>query len=102
MGKALIDLLPRLIPGSLSPQINAALYSVRYESNNGYDYLWRILELTVLGFDPIIPIKIPVWADYNDVFQFAQAVVSHLDMYRTKVLMYRTMVLMARLTKVRR
>jgi hypothetical protein len=29
-------------------------------------------------------------------------VVSHLDMYRTKVLMYRTMVLMARLTKVRR
>jgi hypothetical protein len=29
MGKALIDLLPRLIPGSLSPQINAALYSIR-------------------------------------------------------------------------
>ncbi len=29
-------------------------------------------------------------------------VVSHLDMYRTKVLMYRTMVLLARLTKVRR
>jgi hypothetical protein len=29
-------------------------------------------------------------------------VVSHLVMYRTKVLMYRTMVLLARLTKVRR
>ncbi len=28
-------------------------------------------------------------------------VVSHLGMYRTKVLMYRTMVLLARLTKVR-
>ena len=73
MGKALMDLLPRLIPGSLSPQINAALYSVRYESNNGYDYLWRVLELTVPGFDPIIPIHTPKWADYEDVFQFAQA-----------------------------
>ncbi len=31
-----------------------------------------------------------------------ELVVSHLDMYHTKVLMYRTMVLMARLTKVRR
>jgi hypothetical protein len=56
MGKALMDLLPCLIPGSLSPQINAALYSVCYESNNGYDYLWCVLELLVPGFDPIIPI----------------------------------------------
>ncbi len=31
----------------------------------------------------------------------ASPVVSHLDMYRTKVLLYRTMILMARLTKVR-
>jgi hypothetical protein len=29
-------------------------------------------------------------------------VISHLDMYRTNVLMYRTMVLLARPTKVRR
>jgi hypothetical protein len=49
MGKALMDLLPCLIPGSLSPQINAALYSVRYKSNNRYDYLWCALELTVPG-----------------------------------------------------
>ena len=39
MGRALMELLPRLIPGTLSPQINAALSSVRYKSNNGYDYL---------------------------------------------------------------
>ena len=72
MGKALMELLPRLIPGSLSPQVNAALYSVRYESNNGYDYLWRILELAVPGFDPIVTVQLPVWADCGDIFHFAQ------------------------------
>jgi hypothetical protein len=56
MSKALMELVPRLIPGSLSPQLNATLASVRFESNNGYDYLWRVLELTVPGFDPTVPI----------------------------------------------
>jgi hypothetical protein len=40
MCKALMEVLPWLIPGSLSPQVNATLASVCYESNNGYDYLW--------------------------------------------------------------
>jgi hypothetical protein len=71
MGKALMDLLPKLIPGSLSPQINAALASVHYESKNGYDYLWCVLEVIVPGFDPVVPIQIPIWADYE--FWFAQA-----------------------------
>ncbi len=56
MSKALMELVPRLIPGSLSPQLNATLVLVRFESNNGYDYLWRVLELTVPGFDPTVPI----------------------------------------------
>jgi hypothetical protein len=73
MGRSLMELLPRLIPGSLSPQINAALSSVRYESKNGYNYLWRILELTVPGFDPVVPIQIPSWSNADDVFSFAQS-----------------------------
>jgi hypothetical protein len=73
MSRALMELLPRLIPGTLSPQINAALSSVRYESNNGYDYLWRVLELTVPGFDPVVPIQIPYWSNADDVFSFAQS-----------------------------
>ncbi len=56
MGKALMELLPHLILGWLSPQINAALASVCYEMNNGYNYLWHVLELTVPGFGPVIPI----------------------------------------------
>ena len=72
-GRAMMDFLPRLIPGTLSTRVDATLAAVRSESNNGYDYLWRILELYVPGFDPIIPIHPPQWADSNDVFHFAQA-----------------------------
>ena len=73
MSKGFMELLPWLIPGSLSPQVSATLASVRYESNNGYDYLWRVLELFVPGFDPTVPIQIPAWADASDIFTFAQA-----------------------------
>jgi hypothetical protein len=73
MSKAIMELVPRLIPSSLSPQVNALLALVWFESNNGYDYLWRILELTVPGFDPTIPIKVPTWSDADNIFHFAQA-----------------------------
>jgi hypothetical protein len=77
MSKALMDLLPRLIPDSLSPQINAALTSVRYESNNGYNYLWCILELTVPGFDPVVSIQVSHWSNSDNIFSFAQAYLLH-------------------------
>jgi hypothetical protein len=72
MSKALMEILPWLIPGSTSSQINAALPLVCYESGNGYNYLWRVLELTVPGFDPVISIQIPVWTGVDDIFSFAQ------------------------------
>jgi hypothetical protein len=59
MSRALMDFLPRLIPGTLSSRINATLAAVQCETNNGYNYLWRILELTGSGFDPIIPFLTP-------------------------------------------
>jgi hypothetical protein len=74
MCKALMKLLPWLIPGSISSQINAALASVCYESGNGYDYLWRVLELTVPNFDPATAIPVPVWMGADDIFSFAQEV----------------------------
>lgn len=72
-GRALMDFLPRLMPGTLSSRLDATLAAVRCESNNGYDYLWRVLELYVPGFDPTVPIHPLAWADSNDVFYFAQA-----------------------------
>jgi hypothetical protein len=53
--------------------MNATLSSVCFESNNGYDYLWRVLKLTVPGFDPTVPIQVPIWSNIEDIFHFAQA-----------------------------
>ncbi len=71
-GQALMDFLPCLIPGTLSSRINATLAAVRCETMSGYDYLWRVLELYVLGFDPVVAIQMSQWADSKDIFHFAQ------------------------------
>jgi len=73
MCKAFMELLPWLVPVTISPQVSAVLASVRYESNNGYDYLWHVLELTVPGFGPTVSITVPSLADADDIFHFAQA-----------------------------
>jgi hypothetical protein len=73
MSKALMELLPRLIPGSISPQINAVLASVRYELGNGYNYLWRVLKLTIPRFNSVVPLQVPQWSNSDDIFSFAQA-----------------------------
>ena len=68
-----MDFLPRLIPANLSSRVNATLTAVRCESMNGYDHLWRVLELYVPGFDPVLAIETPRWEDSDDIFHFAQA-----------------------------
>ncbi len=73
MCKALMELLPWLIPSSISPQVNATLALIRYESNNKYNSLWPVLELTVPGFGPTVPIQAPIWSDVEDIYHFAQA-----------------------------
>ncbi len=45
---------------------------VQYKMGNGYNYLWRVLELTISGFDPTVPIQAPLWSEVKDIFQFAQ------------------------------
>jgi hypothetical protein len=70
---ALMDFLPHLIPGTLSSRINTILAAVCNESNNGFDYFWRVLELTVPGFNTVVTIQTPLWANSNDIFHFSQA-----------------------------
>jgi len=67
----LLELLPRLLPKT-NDEVSSIINMVRTESNNGYDLLWRILKLTVPGFDPTFPVKIPTWSD-NGIFDFAHA-----------------------------
>jgi hypothetical protein len=71
--KALMDFLQHLIPGILSLQFNATLAAARSESNNGYDYLWRVLKLMVPGFNPVVPIQTPQRLECDNIFHFSQA-----------------------------
>jgi hypothetical protein len=57
-----------LLPFSDS-QVTSLVTVVRAESNNGFELLWRILELAVPGFDPSLQISAPVWFG-NDIFDF--------------------------------
>ena len=43
---------------------------VRMDSGNGYDLLWRVMGLSVPGFDPTLQVKILAWHDDN-IFDFA-------------------------------
>lgn len=63
---ALFELLPRLLPTS-NAEIQSKLASVRVESKNGYDLLWRVLELTVPVFDPTVPIQQPTYDIDTDI-----------------------------------
>jgi hypothetical protein len=81
MCKAFMELLPWLLPVMLSPQVSAVLASVRYESNNGYDYLWRVLELAIPGFDPTVSITVPSWANADNIFHFAQAYLLYFHLH---------------------
>ncbi len=56
----------------MNTQLMTLVTMVRIESGNGYYLLWRLLELGVPGFDPAIPIRIPVWGN-DDIFEFANS-----------------------------
>jgi len=74
----MLEVLPRLIPTG-DYEVEAKLSSVRTTSRNGYDLLWRILELFVPGFDPKIPIAQPVWTSDTSILDFCQ---SHMLYFR--------------------
>jgi hypothetical protein len=71
IGSALMEILPRLFPTTTS-DVKSAISTAGYESNNGFDLLWRILELAVPGFDPTVPILPPTWSRNLYMFDFCQ------------------------------
>jgi hypothetical protein len=84
--RVLMELLPRLLPRT-DNEVTSLINMVRSESGNGYNLLWRILELTVPGFDPANPIIIPVWHD-EDIFGFAQAFLLYFRLQAKKGVYY--------------
>ncbi len=68
ISRVLMELLPCLLPRS-NTQVSLLINMVHMESGNGYDLLWRVMALSVPGFDPTLQVKIPVWND-NNIFNF--------------------------------
>jgi hypothetical protein len=73
VSSAFMELLPRLLPVTTYPRVSAIVDAVGMESNNGYDLLFRILVLTVPGFDPTLPLSAPVWTSSTDLFEFCRS-----------------------------
>jgi hypothetical protein len=72
IGVALMEVLPRILSASIL-DVHSAITTIDFKSNNGYDLLWRVLELAVPGFDPTAPILPPIWHQDSNVFEFCQA-----------------------------
>jgi hypothetical protein len=78
IASAWMDVLPRLLPLKES-EVESAIFSVGVDSNNGFDLMWRILELAVPGFKSMNPIQVPTWTSQMDVLSFCRA---HLLYFR--------------------
>ena len=68
----LLELLPHLIPASLSKNFNANITSISSTSKNGYDVVWNILYQSVPGFDPSKSLPTPTWTINHDIFDFSE------------------------------
>jgi hypothetical protein len=66
IASAWMDVLPCLLPVKES-EVESTVFTVSVESNNGFDLLWRILELTVPGFKFMNPVQVPTWTPNSDI-----------------------------------
>jgi hypothetical protein len=78
IASAWMDVLPRLLPQKES-LVESAIFPVSVESNNGFDLLWRILEIAVPGFKSMNPVQVPSWTPQTDVLSFCR---EHLLYFR--------------------
>jgi hypothetical protein len=78
IASAWMDVLPCLLPLKES-EVESAIFSVGVDSNNGFDLMWRILELAVPGFKSMNPVQVPTWTSQTDVLSFCHA---HLLYFR--------------------
>ncbi len=86
VASVLMEIIPRLLPTTDS-QVSSLVSVVRAESNNGYDLLWRILKLSVPGFDHAIQINAPIWIG-DDIFEFCLSFVLYFRLLVKKGLVH--------------
>jgi hypothetical protein len=81
-----MEVLPRLLSNSDS-QVTSLVTVVWAESNNGFDLLWRVLELAVPGLNPSLQISAPVWPG-DDIFDFCLSYVLYFCLQAKKGLVH--------------
>jgi hypothetical protein len=69
---AVLEILLCLLPMSHT-KVMAIVSTVLNASRNGYDLLWRILELFVPGIDKMVPIAQPLWTRDSTILEFCQS-----------------------------
>jgi hypothetical protein len=82
IAQVLMELLPRLFLRT-DMQVTSLVNIVCMELGDGYDLLWHILGLSVPGFNPFIPVKIPYWHD-KDILDFALAFILYYQLQAKK------------------
>ncbi len=86
-----LELLPCLLPTS-DLEIQATVSAVRNSLRKGYDLLWRVMELYILGFDPTIPIAPPIWTRDTSILESAKVTcsISNSKQKRTRIILLGT------------
>jgi hypothetical protein len=84
---AIMEVIPRLLPDHPA-RLTTTIATVRGDSNNGFDLLWRLMALAVPGFDPAQHVSAPVWDDYRDIFDFCHAHVLYFRLQAKRGLYY--------------
>jgi hypothetical protein len=59
--------------------VESVTFSVGFDSNNGFDLLWRVLELTMPGFKSTNPVQVRIWSPTSDILSFCR---KHLLYFR--------------------
>jgi hypothetical protein len=68
---AWMDILPPILPKDDS-DVELVKFSVGYESNNGFDLMWLVMELAVPGFKSTNPVQVPSWTAASDILSFCR------------------------------
>ncbi len=78
IASAWMDVLPRILPKDDS-DVESVKFLVVYESNNGFDLMWQVMELAVPGFKSTNPVQVPLWTTALDILSFCR---EHLLYFR--------------------
>ena len=71
-----MEVVPRLLLDHIA-RLTTTIATVRGDSNNGFDLLWRLMALAVPGLDPAQHVSAPGWDDFRDILSIRHICTIH-------------------------